>query len=477
MNDHDTLLKSTEAETRNAGAMALLRGASEAKPEEAEIHRDRSDEPDPEEALTRAMAIQNLCDAKEAVAKSEGCPVAAAKAMADAQNAQSQADTIRVKPQGKVTRRDAKQVGDLKNKIGSLSQIDAAVASEHAHIVAAEKEEQAQAKPSTAKAAAKAAAKPFVAKLPAHPHAVSREAEEAEEEERRRRKKQPIMTRIAQADQAAVRFVERGVVAVVAATQVRAVRKATYHAAHAVHILDDHAMDTASKLEDGLAKADTVEEKKYYQQEIVDAGVRRVGGRTFIGQEIDNRNASAIDREFGAQLGGLDKHLSTYDIMRALEKIGAVEKGYNFFDRLGGQNNAEWSDRNVKRLDLDGDGQLSDKELLNALRKGEGAAKETAHNRAERALDNAAAKTEIGKQLDKTLWKFNADKKTYDLDHDGKVELHEVVGVLKGKGITQIKDVNGDHQIGASDAMAMVAGIAAKKPAAAASHAPAKGHK
>jgi len=70
--------------------------------------------------------------------------------------------------------------------------------------------------------------------------------------------------------------------------------------------------------------------------------------------------------------------------------------------------------------------------------------------------DLAVAKTVLGKKVNPMLADFQKFTWTYDTDKDGKAELHEVVAVLKAKGIGSIRDMDKDGDLDIRDVDAMI---------------------
>jgi len=94
--------------------------------------------------------------------------------------------------------------------------------------------------------------------------------------------------------------------------------------------------------------------------------------------------------------------------------------------------------------------------MRRAVSNGIEAAEDKAEILADKTRDYAASKTHLGKEIAPMLKDFQQFKFTYDKDHDGKVELHEVVAALKARGITDIKDMDKDGDIDIKDVDAMI---------------------
>lgn len=117
-----------------------------------------------------------------------------------------------------------------------------------------------------------------------------------------------------------------------------------------------------------------------------------------------------------------------------------------------------------EQIDQDGDGKISKQERHDAYANLQEAVRKTvdheAHKQREHAADLMAAHTKIGQKLDKSIGQFSGSDKRrdmFDLDHDGKVEIHEVVEKLKKMGIKDVKDMNHDGKIDAKDVDMLVA--------------------
>lgn len=239
-----------------------------------------------------------------------------------------------------------------------------------------------------------------------------------------------------------------------------AVRRSTYDAARVVGILDDQGAQTAQRLETGVVHAQNDEERQYYERERGDAIARRLGGRTFLGQEIDNAlpqlERTAVGRELINQDNTFSNSLYNSSVVDRLRANGYIvgDRSWNPFAH---STNSQWSDAAVRRIDRNGDGQLSAAELERAMthRYQAPAPQPAGQSGGDAARDQQAARTALGRQVQGMLAGLQQHKAQLDVDRDGRVELWEACERLRARGVTQIWDANGDGRINAADVPVM----------------------
>ncbi|MFM9890198.1 MAG: hypothetical protein ACKVOE_06095 [Rickettsiales bacterium] len=205
----------------------------------------------------------------------------------------------------------------------------------------------------------------------------------------------------------------------------------------------------------------TVAEREASQGEIYDAVQRRVLGRTFVGQEIDDALDDLTKNGYKEKLG-VALYLDTGTVMNKLKENGWANNGWSFFNSQAA--NSQWSDQIRQRLDFNHDGQLSSAEIKFGLdhtkrdydtQKAIEAVRHKMDDLKDRGDDFVASQTKLGKQVKGMLGDFQAFKSNFDIDRDGKAELGEIVQKLHARGIKEIKDVNGDHRIDINDVKKM----------------------
>lgn len=208
-------------------------------------------------------------------------------------------------------------------------------------------------------------------------------------------------------------------------------RSAGYATSRGTGLLDAKGEATARDIDKREREATTEEEKKYWSQERLDAVSRRMAGRTFIGQEIDAAIGNIKDAGFGKDLKVAWNGYGTDDVMQALIKNGAFTEGYKFgVGDDAHQANSQWSDRNVHRIDQDGDGQLSSREIITALRD---------PNAAKAA---AAATARYTQAIQNSMGKLGPLDKKFDRNGDGVFTAQEISLTLRRQGVTNIASID-----------------------------------
>lgn len=232
-----------------------------------------------------------------------------------------------------------------------------------------------------------------------------------------------------------------------------AVRRRGYDAARAVGILDDQGAETAQRLETGIVNAETVEERQYYERETTDAIARRLGGRTFLGQEIDNAlpalERTAVGRELIARDNTFSSSLYGSSVIDRLRENGYIvgDRSWNPFAH---EANSQWSDAAVRRIDRNGDGQLTAAEIAYALTHRYGVRPAAPAARPAAATFDSELQSLLG-AVNRTNWEYltSADgKRTFDRNGDGQISLGELKDALRRAGVTSLSQVgNGDNDI------------------------------
>lgn len=248
--------------------------------------------------------------------------------------------------------------------------------------------------------------------------------------------------------------------------------------------MDAKAAKTSANLANQAMNGKTQAEREAATSEMLDAVDRRVLGRTFVGQEIDDSLDKLDKMGYTSKIGGIGSSITglrTSDVMAQLTKNGWASDRWTFFH--SNKENSEWSDNIRKRLDFNHDGQLSTEEIKFGLdhtktsydiHHAAEVVRKKADDLADKVEDIAFSKTKLGKQVQGMAASFQAYNRVFDKDKDGASELHEIVKTLHDKGIKEIKDMNGDHKIDIQDVKIMFNGQkAAHDPhAKAPAHAP-----
>lgn len=225
-------------------------------------------------------------------------------------------------------------------------------------------------------------------------------------------------------------------------------------AANAVGLIEERGYETAEDLEVQVAGARTEEEYQYVRNERLDAYARRFGGRTFLGQEIDAALPALNRTSEGRRIiagNWISNGMSTSQVVDRLRENGYIQ-GNGGWNPLSNETNSQWSHAAVQRIDRNNDDQLSAAEIAYAMahRYGVRAAPATpaatnarsADDRADITRDNAARATPLGRQINAALAAMQnaSDRRLFDTDRDGNVELHEVVDRMRNAGVTAIHD-------------------------------------
>lgn len=200
-------------------------------------------------------------------------------------------------------------------------------------------------------------------------------------------------------------------------------------------ISEGDGLETAEGMVNRFQSGDAAE-RAYEGREMVDAAARRVAGQTFLGEQIRNAVPELRRRGQVGMLQGLV--VPEHWVIQQLERNGAFVGRFN---PLGGHAaNAQWSDTNIRRIDINGDGRLSANEISAAMRDPQGTVRQAAANRALReaaARSLAQAGTQgVALQGDGALGQ-----------RDGRVTIDEVMATLQRRGVTRVDQVDSVEEL------------------------------
>lgn len=169
---------------------------------------------------------------------------------------------------------------------------------------------------------------------------------------------------------------------------------------------------------------------------LLDGFARQIGASSYLKQRVER----AIDGRTGDRLGNMDRAVAQAiggrDGMNADEYLAHLERT-GIITRRGALSSDAWVEENVRRLDTDGDGLLSNAELLAAARRSV-----RLSNGVLWQLDN----------LERLGWTEmqtgNRRQGTFDRNNDGQLTFEEVMQAFDRHGIKLSQlDTNGDGQL------------------------------